>query len=34
MNEKGKKKVVRSFDELSELLQDVVKEKSNEQGKN
>ena len=34
MNEKGKKKVVKSFEELAILLQDVIKEKANEQGQN
>jgi hypothetical protein len=34
MSEKGKKKVVKSFDELATLLQDVIKDVSNEQGKN
>ena len=34
MNEKGKKKVVKSFEELATLLQDVIKEKANEQGQN
>ena len=34
MSEKGKKKVVRSFAELATLLQDVIKDVSNEQGKN
>jgi hypothetical protein len=34
MNEKGKKKVVKSFEELATLLQDVIKDVSNEQGKN
>ena len=32
MGEKDKKKVVKSFEELATLLQDVIKEKSNEQG--
>lgn len=30
MGEKDKKKVVKSFEELAILLQDVIKEKSNE----
>lgn len=34
MSEKSKKKVVKSFEELAILLQDVIKEKANEQGQN
>lgn len=33
MSEKGKKKVVKSFEELATLLE-IVKEQTNEQGKN
>ena len=34
MSKKDKKKVVKSFEELAILLQDVIKEKANEQGQN